>query len=205
MCPATSNADQLDGDADGIGDACDAFPADPTNNDADLDGVTNDIDNCPATSNADQLDGDADGIGDACDAFPADPTNNDADLDGVTNDIDNCPDTANAGQSDSDGDGLGDVCDTTPNGTPEEQIDALIENITSDIPTNVGNSLVAPLQSAVALLEDDNPNNDSAVCGKLGAVDNKINAMEGKKNGLTSEQADALRAQLESINTSLGC
>jgi len=65
--------------------------------------------------------------------------------------------------------------------------------------------LTAPLENAIKLLDDNNPKNDGAVCGKLNAVDNKIDAKGGKKNGLTSEQADALRAALESINVALGC
>ncbi|TNF38479.1 MAG: lamin tail domain-containing protein, partial [Deltaproteobacteria bacterium] len=46
-CPLDPNADQADGDGDGVGTACD---------------------NCPAVSNVDQIDLDADGIGDACDS-----------------------------------------------------------------------------------------------------------------------------------------
>lgn len=45
-CPETYNIDQIDTDADGVGDICD---------------------NCPETYNPDQADGDQDGIGDACD------------------------------------------------------------------------------------------------------------------------------------------
>jgi hypothetical protein len=48
-CPGTPNADQADGDADLVGDACD---------------------NCPAAPNTDQFDTDRDGIGDACDVTP---------------------------------------------------------------------------------------------------------------------------------------
>jgi hypothetical protein len=44
-CPGTVNADQADGDLDGVGDACD---------------------NCPAGANPAQLDADGDGLGNAC-------------------------------------------------------------------------------------------------------------------------------------------
>ena len=76
-CPLIGNADQLDSDGDGDGDACD--------NDDDNDGIIDTEDNCPLTANADQADADADGIGDVCDT--------DADNDGVPNAIDQCPNT----------------------------------------------------------------------------------------------------------------
>jgi hypothetical protein len=51
-CPALANPDQIDRDADAVGDACDL---------------------CPDDFDADQRDQDGDGAGDACDACPADP------------------------------------------------------------------------------------------------------------------------------------
>lgn len=94
-CPLAANGDQLDSDADGLGDACDP--------DRDNDAAEDVVDNCPLVPNAGQEDIDGDGFGDACDI--------DSDGDGVPNTIDNCPLTRNAGQGDSDGDGAGDVCD----------------------------------------------------------------------------------------------
>lgn len=60
-CPDTPNANQLDLDRDGIGNACDS--------DADGDQI-NDLaaDNCPTVFNPDQRDSDSNGVGDACQA-----------------------------------------------------------------------------------------------------------------------------------------
>jgi hypothetical protein len=83
-CPDSSNADQADADANGVGDAC---------QDSDGDGVLDGGDNCADAPNADQADSDGDGVGDACD---------------------NCAGDANADQADSDADGVGDVCELPP-------------------------------------------------------------------------------------------
>ena len=74
-CPAVTNADQLDTDRDGQGDACDL--------DKDGDGVSDDVDNCPIVPNSDQLDSNSNGVGDVCE--------NDSDGDGIPDDDDVCP------------------------------------------------------------------------------------------------------------------
>lgn len=76
--------------------------AEPPEDDADFDGVTDDDDNCPEIPNADQTDTDDDDEGDACD--------DDLDGDDTDNDEDNCPYALNEDQADEDDDGVGDVC-----------------------------------------------------------------------------------------------
>ena len=100
-CPVIANGDQLNTDADALGDVCDT--------DMDNDTVLNEADNCPLIVNTDQLNTDGDDFGDVCDA--------DMDNDTVLNESDNCPLNVNTDQLNTDadfanGDGLGDACDT---------------------------------------------------------------------------------------------
>ncbi len=98
-CPVNANADQINTDADDLGDACDA--------DDDNDGVADDSDNCPLTANTDQENTDApdDEDGDACD--------DDLDGDGVVNGLDICRYVYNPDQDDpdSDNDEIYEACD----------------------------------------------------------------------------------------------
>jgi hypothetical protein len=74
-----------------------------------------------------------------------------------------------------------------------------------NIPQSVKTSLIAALKQISDILSsDDNPNNDvSAVCGKLGAFINQVNATERRGDTLTADQVDDLRIQAEDITIKL--
>jgi hypothetical protein len=74
---------------------------------------------------------------------------------------------------------------------------------TMDIPNSSKTSLNAPLNQALALLNDDNPNNDKAVCGKLHSFVGQVNAKAGK--GLTTDQAQELLEIASAIKDDLTC
>ncbi len=117
-CPKIAD-DQGDGDADGLGDACDNCPEDANpdqansdtdtlgdacddDGDLDDDGILDGADNCPVNANAHQDDADMDGVGDACD---------DQDGDAILDLVDNCAGVFNPDQTDTNADAVGDFCD----------------------------------------------------------------------------------------------
>ena len=102
-CPAVANADQLNTDGDGQGNACDA--------DDDNDGLS-DSQEVTLGTNPLLADSDGDGVNDRLDLFPSNPMESaDADIDGVGDNADNCPAVANTDQLNTDGDAQGNVCD----------------------------------------------------------------------------------------------
>lgn len=105
-CPDVANADQLDVNNNGLGDACEDF---------DGDGVLNGTDNCPLDVNPGQENADNDREGDACD--------DDDDNDLVLDVADNCPLDANPGQEDLDNDDQGDVCDDDDDNDGVDDVD----------------------------------------------------------------------------------
>jgi hypothetical protein len=91
----------------------------------------------------------------------------------------------------------------SPNAEPS--IDDLIDLIDGmDLSKNTHKSLMALAKGASQILDDDNPHNDSAACGKLGAFIHQLKAKE--KNGkLSTEQADQLLEMAGSIQKQIGC
>ena len=98
-CIAVYNADQLDADGDGEGNACDS------NSDTDNDFIVDSLDNCVTNFNPNQVDTNDDGQGDECDS------DSDSDSDGRNDNNDNCPSIFNPDQKDCNNNNIGDVCE----------------------------------------------------------------------------------------------
>jgi len=124
-CPQTANADQLDCNGNGVGNACEPNSADA---DDDSDGVCNGADGCPLDPEKTEpgicgcgvsdADSDGDGVADCNDRCPGSP-DVDSDGDGVLDCNDRCP---GAPDVDSDGDGVLDCEDQCP-GSPDVDSD----------------------------------------------------------------------------------
>lgn len=94
-CPYVVNTDQINTDADALGDACD--------DDDDNDSIADAADNCPLFANVAQADWDDDGIGDTCDF--------DDDNDNINDGLDLCLFTESGAVVNSDGCSIVELCD----------------------------------------------------------------------------------------------
>jgi hypothetical protein len=89
--------------------------------------------------------------------------------------------------------------------TPAQDIEELIRLIRSmGLRMGTQTSLIGPLNEAVSLLRDDNPANDVAVCNKLSAFINHVNA-EVRNHHLSTSQSAQLTHLAQDIKATLGC
>jgi len=104
-CPSIANSGQEDTDLDGVGNSCDAFPADANEQyDTDGDGIGDNGDEFP-NDRYESGDRDNDELGDSLEELLfTDPDNPDTDGDSVLDGLDNCPAVFNPFQLDSDED-----------------------------------------------------------------------------------------------------
>jgi len=99
----------------------------------------------------------------------------------------------------------------TVNGTityefcPSEATGDLITEISGSVTDKkVRNSLLAPLKQVQKILDDGNPDNDSAACGKLDEFIANVNSKEASGK-LSSTLAQQYRDAANAIKSSLGC
>ena len=84
-----------------------------------------------------------------------------------------------------------------PASSPEDEIEELIEEVEALDP-----ELAKPLVRALALISDENTNNDGGACGQLKAFVSKVNIAE--RNGtLSLEEAEGFRDAAEEISDDL--
>jgi len=135
--------------------------------DADLDGINDEVDNCPSVANHNQEDTDGDGVGDSCDVCITefDPAQADVDSDGYGDACDNCIYVYNPDQADGDSDGIGDACDSgvgievntlsdSGPGSLRSAINTANSNAGMDIITFAVSGTITP-DSLLATLTDD--------------------------------------------------
>ena len=142
----TGNNADIDTDHDGVADATDAFPLDPTESvDTDGDGTGNNAD----------TDDDNDGVADEDDAFPLDPTESvDTDDDNIGNNAD----------TDDDNDGVADGSDAFPL-DPSESVDTDGDNIGNNTDTDDDNDGVADGSDAFPLDPSESIDTDGDTIG----------------------------------------
>ncbi len=121
-CPNDFDPDQLDLDADLVGDACDAQVC---GNGVVEGGVSGIEFQALGFYQSEECDDGNDVDGDGCSACLLE----DFDEDGTDDDVDNCPAEANATQADGDGDGIGDACDVCPADADLEQRDLDLDGL----------------------------------------------------------------------------
>ena len=83
-----------------------------------------------------------------------------------------------------------------------ESLAALIDDLADlGLPVDIENDLLAKLSDALAILTDDNRENDGAAIGKLGAVIKKVEAQSGKQidEGVADPLITAIQAVLDEI------
>ena len=201
--------------------------------DADLDGINDNVDNCPSVANHDQKDTDGDGVGDSCDVCISeyDPVQTDVDSDGYGDACDNCIYVSNPSQADEDSDGIGDACDSgvgievntfsdSGPGTLRSAINTANSNAGMDIITFAVSGIIRP-DSLLPTLTDDStiilgetaPNGyHSVVIDAINLTsedNNRVFGIEGNHNvisGLVITNADDECIQIVTdSNVVVGC
>jgi len=89
--------------------------------------------------------------------------------------------------------------------TPTSSINSLENAITnSDLPASSKTSMTEQLNRANVIVNDSNPNNDTAACGVLNSIINETNA-KLNSGALSASEADALKQSAETARSTIGC